>query len=111
MKNEARKRLLDIANACAAVERFAAGKNFPDYLADDLLRAAVERKLEIVGEAFAKLEEAEPAVTAQFPELRKIVGMRNRIIHGYDTVDEELIWDVAQHNLPVLRQQVEALLK
>ena len=76
-----------------------------------MMRAAVERKLEIIGEAFVRLEEAEPAVTENFPELRKIIGLRNRIIHGYDTVDEELIWDVVQNRLPALLEQVEALLE
>lgn len=111
MNNEARKRLRDIADCGAAIGRFAAGKNFPDYLADDMLRSAIERKLEIIGEAFVRLEEADPAVTENFPELRKIIGMRNRIIHGYDNVDEELIWDVVQNRLPGLQQQVETLLE
>jgi uncharacterized protein with HEPN domain len=66
----------------------------------------VARKLEISGEAFARVEVAEPAVTGKFAELRKIVGLRNRIIHGYDAVDEEIIWDVAINKLPALRQQV-----
>jgi uncharacterized protein with HEPN domain len=111
MKNEAKKRLRDIADCCAAAGRFAAGKSFPDYLADDMFRSAVERKLGIIGEAFAKLEEADPALAESFPELRKIIGMRNRIVHGYDNVDEELVWDVVQNRLPVLRQKVEALLE
>lgn len=53
-----------------------------------MFRSAVERKLGIIGEAFAKLEEADPALTENFPELRKIIGMRNRIVHGYGNVDE-----------------------
>ena len=111
MKNEAKKRLRDIADCCAAAGRFATGKNFSDYLADDMFRSAVERKLGIIGEAFAKLEEADSALTEKFPELRKIIGMRNRIVHGYDNVDEELIWDMVQNRLPALRQKVEALLE
>jgi uncharacterized protein with HEPN domain len=111
MNNDARKRLKDISDACAAAARFAAGKDFPAYQDDEMLRAAVERKLEIIGEAFMKLENAEPAVTQKFPELRKIVGLRNRIIHGYDTVDEELVWDVVKNKLPALQKQVEALLE
>jgi len=111
MKIEAKKRRRDIADDCAAVGRFAAGKSFPDYLADDMFRSAVERKLEIIGEAFAKLEEADPALTENFPELRKIIGMRNRIVHGYDNVDEELVWDVVQNKLPALRQKVGSLLE
>ena len=111
MKNEAKKRLRDIADCCAAAGRFAAGKSFPDYLADEMFRSAVERKLEIIGEAFAKLEETDPALTENFPELRKIIGMRNRIIHGYDNVDEELVWDVVQNKLPALQQKVESFLE
>ena len=76
-----------------------------------MFRSAVERKLGIIGEAFAKLEEADPALTEKFPELRKIIGMRNRIVHGYDNADEELVWDVVQNRLPALQQKVEALLE
>jgi uncharacterized protein with HEPN domain len=111
MKNEAKKRLRDIADCCAAAGRFATEKSFADYLADDMFRSAVERKLGIIGEAFARLEEADPSLAENFPELRKIIGMRNRIVHGYDNVDEELVWDVVQNRLPALRQKVETLLK
>ncbi len=76
-----------------------------------MLRAAVERKLAIIGEAFNQLEAADASVTQAFPELRKIVAMRNRIVHGYDGVDDELIWDVVQNRLPAFLQQVEALLE
>ena len=111
MKIEARKRLRDIADCCAAAGRFATGKTFSDYQADDLLRSAIERKLGIIGEAFVQLEATEPALTESFPELRKIVGLRNRIVHGYDNLDEELVWDVVQNRLPALQQQVETLLE
>jgi len=111
MKNEAKKRLRDIADCCAAAGRFATGKSFSDYLTNDMFRSAIERKLGIIGEAFARLEAADPALAENFPELRKIIGMRNRIVHGYDNVDEELVWDVVQNRLPALQQKVEALLK
>jgi uncharacterized protein with HEPN domain len=111
MKIEACKRLRDIADCCAAAGRFAAGKTFSDYQTDDMLRSAIERKLGIIGEAFVKLEETDPAQVEQFPELRKIVGMRNRIVHGYDNLDEELVWDVVRNKLPALQKQVESLLE
>ena len=104
MNNEARKRLQDISDACAAVARFTNGKLFSHYQAEEMLRAAVERKLEIIGEAFSKLQAAGSSEVKQFPELRRIVAMPNRIIHGYDTVDEELVWDVVKNKLPALRQ-------
>ncbi|MFM2082460.1 MAG: hypothetical protein RL380_1151 [Verrucomicrobiota bacterium] len=50
-------------------------------------------------------------MTEAFPELRKIIGLRNRIVHGYDNLDEELVWDVVQNRLPALRAQVESLLE
>ncbi len=75
-----------------------------------MLRAALERKLAVIGEAFNQLEAADASVSETFPELRKIVRMRNRIVHGYDSVDEELVWDVVQNRLPLLKKQVEALL-
>jgi len=97
--------------ACRAVGRFAQGKNFAAYQSDEMLRAAVERKLEVIGEAFAKLADAAPDLAEKFPDLRRIVGLRNRIIHGYDTVDDEIIWDVVENKLPALQRQVEKFLK
>jgi uncharacterized protein with HEPN domain len=111
MKTEARQRLLEVAEACQAVARFAAGRDFASYLADEMLRSAVERKLEIIGEAFRRLEDAAPDVAGRFPELRQVVGLRNRIIHGYDSVDDELVWDVICHKLPDLRRRVEDFLR
>ena len=111
MRSETRQRLLDVLEACRAVERFATGKDFAAYQGDEMLRAAVERKLEVIGEAFTKLADAEPETAEKFPDLRKIVGLRNRIIHGYDTVDDEIIWDVVENKLPALRRQVEEFLK
>ncbi len=107
MKSEVKQRLLDVLEACRAVERFARGRDFAAYQADEMLRAAVERKLEVIGEAFTKLEDVEPETAERFPDLRKIVGLRNRIIHGYDTVDDEIIWDVVENKLPALQRQVE----
>jgi len=111
MKIEARQRLLDVLEACRAVERFTKGKDFAAYQHDEMLRAAVERKLEVIGEAFTKLEHVEPDLAEKFPELRKIVGLRNRIIHGYDSVDDEILWDVVHNKVPGLRRQVEQSLK
>jgi uncharacterized protein with HEPN domain len=111
MKSEARQRLLDVLEACRAVERFAHGKDFASYQGDEMLRAAVERKLEVIGEAFTKLADAEPDIAEKFPDLRKIIGIRNRIIHGYDTVDDEIVWDVVENKLPMLCRQVEKFLK
>jgi len=76
-----------------------------------MLRSAAERQFEIIGEALHQAESDDPEVADQLPELRRIVGMRNRIIHGYASVDDELLWQTIQHNIPPLSKHLEQILK
>jgi uncharacterized protein with HEPN domain len=73
---------------------------FSEYEQNLMLRSAAERQFEIIGEALHQAEVDDPEVTDLLPELHRIVGMRNRIIHGYDIVDDELLWQTIQHNIP-----------
>ena len=111
MTNEARKRLLDVVNACDAIAEFVAGKDFSAYESDRLLRSAVERQFEIIGEALNKAGVAETSLTAQIPEFHRIIGLRNRLIHGYDNVDDEILWDVVQSKLAPLKARLDAVLR
>lgn len=111
MTNEAKKRLLDVVNACEAIAEFVAGKDFAAYENDRLLRSAVERQFEIIGEALNKAGAAETSLTAQIPEFHRIIGLRHRLIHGYDNVDDEILWDVVQSKLGPLKGQVDAVLR
>ena len=111
MTNEARKRLLDVVTACEAIAEFVAGKDFAAYEADRLLRSGVERQFEIIGEALNKAGSAEPSLATQIPDFHRIIGLRNRLIHGYDNVDDEILWDVVQSKLAPLQAQVSAVLK
>lgn len=63
-------------------------------MSSDLVRAAVERQFEIVGEALGRATDLEPQLERWLPEVRRIVGLRNRLIHGYGDVDEEIVWDI-----------------
>jgi uncharacterized protein with HEPN domain len=111
MTTEARKRLHDIRLAAGALCRFAAGKSVEDLKRDEILQAAVERKLEIMGEAFVQLRVEDAAIAEQFPDLQKIVGMRNRLVHGYDQLDLDVLWDATVSHVPKLLEQVEVLLE
>jgi uncharacterized protein with HEPN domain len=109
--DETKKRLLDALEACRAIQQFTAGSNFAAYAADAMRRPAVERKFEILGEALHRAEESAPELTGRFPEIRRIIGMRNRIIHGYDAVDDEIVWDTVQRKIPALLEHLSTFLK
>jgi uncharacterized protein with HEPN domain len=75
-----------------------------------LLRSAVERQFEIVGEALAQLRKVDAETAATIPELPRIVAFRNILIHGYATVDDRIVWGVVEGSLPALRAALKKLL-
>ncbi len=107
MSDRVAQRLRDALDACVDIGAFVAGKTFQDYEEDYGLRLQIERLLEIVGEALHRAQRDESALAEGIPELRKIVGMRNRIIHGYDAVDDELVWLTATYHIPMLSKTLE----
>ena len=110
MTTETRRRLRDALRSCHAIGRYTAGLDLAGYEQDDMARDAVERRLGIIGEALNRAVASEPALAEQFPELRQIVGLRNRVIHGYDVVNAEIVWTVVQHRLPRLQERLADLL-
>ncbi len=77
---------------------------------DIVLRSAVERQFEIVGEALRQLEVVSAALAANIPELRQIVAFRNILIHGYALIDRARVWRVVEKDLPRLRATLDELL-
>jgi uncharacterized protein with HEPN domain len=110
MRLEARKYLHDIQQAAILLEQFTAGKQLADYLREAMLRAAVEREFEIIGEALAQLTKLDPGLATRISQHRTIIDFRNILIHGYAEVDDRLVWDVLETKLPPLRREVDALL-
>ena len=109
MRLEARKYLFDIDRAAGLVAKFTAGKEFGDYDRDDMLRSAVERQFEVIGEALAQLARVDGALAARISEHRRIIAFRNILIHGYAEVDSRLVWDVIETRLATLRREVAEL--
>jgi uncharacterized protein with HEPN domain len=107
MAPESAALLWDALNAARAVQTFVAGKSFERYRSEDMLSSAVERKLEIVGEALNQWRKLDPATAAQLPQVTAAVGLRNVLIHGYASVDHRLVWDVAVHHVPLLIAHIE----
>ena len=111
MQLESKKYLFDILQAAQLLTDFTSGKDFNDYANDPLLRSAVERQFEIAGEALAQLARQDASVAEKVGEFRRIIAFRNILIHGYTDVDDRLVWDIVETKLPILRDQVERLLK
>ena len=110
MPRDPRMLLADVLEAAGSIGRFHDGIDLDGYRADELIRAGVERKLEIVGEALNRLGREDPALVARIPDVGRIVGFRNVLAHGYDVVDDEVVWDAITTDLPALVRTVEALL-
>lgn len=110
MDNEVRARLFDIFNAIMEIESFFIDqpKVFTNYKADLRTRRAVERNIEIIGEAMNRIIQKD--ATIQISNSRKLVDVRNRIIHGYDSVSDDIIWGVVIRHIPVLKTEIENLL-
>jgi len=109
MDIEIKSWLYDIVNAIEEINAFLA--NTPDLAAfqNDLkTRRAVERNIEIIGEAMSRLLNKDGSILLS--NARKIVDTRNRIIHGYDTVSDEIIWNITKHYIPVLKLEATQLL-
>ena len=110
MKTKTRQRLLDALESCQTIRRYMAGIDYEAYLQDDEKRDAVERRLGIVGEALHRAQALEPTLSDRLPEVGEIVGMRNRIIHGYDKVDYDIVWEAVQNRIPALQTRLAELL-
>ncbi len=110
MRIESKKYLYDIARAAKLARGFLADKTFADYTADPMLRSAVERQLEIVGEALAQLARTDPSTAAQIGEYQRIIAFRNILIHGYAEIDDRIVWGVLESKLPVVFLQASSLL-
>lgn len=108
---EIQKYLFDINEACELLVRFSTGKTFSDYAADPMLRSAVERQFEIIGEALAQLLRLDPSLRPRISDAGRIIAFRNRLIHGYCSVADDVVWGVLEANLPSLREELAALMK
>jgi len=110
MLRDPRAYLWDVQQAAESIETFAAGFDAAHYARDALVRAAVERQFEIIGEALSQLVKSSPDLARRVPHLRDIVAFRNVLIHGYAVIDHARVWHVREAWLPGLHATVSALL-
>jgi uncharacterized protein with HEPN domain len=111
MRLEAKKYLFDMQQAARLIVQFVKNRDFSNYEADPMLRAAVERQFEIIGEALRRLLAEDPSAAARISEQKRIIAFRTILAHGYAGIDDRIVWDIVRSNLPTLLRQVDSLLE
>jgi uncharacterized protein with HEPN domain len=110
MEDKTKKFLFDIKESILSIESFLVGvTDFDEYQKNKMLRRAVEREFEIIGEAMSRLDKLDAGL--MISSKKQIISMRNRVIHGYDQIDDGIIWGTIVKHLPVLKKEVDALLR
>jgi uncharacterized protein with HEPN domain len=110
MKLEIKKCLFDINTSIDSIfEYLGRERNFFEYQKNKLLRRGVEREIEIIGEAMNRILRIDPNFITE--NSRQIIDTRNWVIHGYDKVDDVIIWGIISNHLPKLKKEVEDCLK
>ena len=109
MENRIKTWLTDIKQAITEIEEFLPEKrNFIEFQKDLKTKKAIERNIEIIGEAINRILNQQPDIT--ITNARKIVDTRNRVIHNYDTISEDVIWAIVNRDLPKLEAEIDKLL-
>ena len=109
MKDELKTYLEDIAHSISMIEKFMTGiTSFDQYQQNAMLRSAVQWQLSVLGEALNNALKMDS--TLAITNARKIVDMRNKLIHGYDEVEDNVVWSVIMKYVPILKQEINALL-
>ena len=109
MDNEIKTWLFDILQSIAEIESYFEGrpKKFEEYIKDIRTKRAVERDIEIIGEAANRILRKDR--NFKIENVQKIIGARNRIAHGYDKISDDLIWSIVINHLPKLKEEISTL--
>jgi uncharacterized protein with HEPN domain len=111
MNERVLKCLYDIKIAVDEIDSFfeTESRDFDNYKGNILLKRAIERNLEIIGEAMNRILKEDTDFSLE--NSKRIIGLRNQIIHGYDTVSDESIWGIITNHLPKLKTEIDTLIK
>ena len=111
MRRDARSYLWDALKATEAIQTFLRAKTYETFIEDDLVRSAVERQLQIIGEALSQLAKVDPQIASNVAELRRIIAFRNILVHGYAAIDYDTVWRLIEDKLPELQTNLRMLLR
>ena len=110
MKHEIKKHLFDAKQSINSIFDYLGDKrDFNEYMENKLLRRAIEREIEIIGEAMSRALKIDPEL--QIENARRTVDTRNWVIHGYDKIDDVVIWGIITNHLPKLKEDIQKYLE
>lgn len=110
MNDETRKNLVDILQAAEEIAAFVQGMDFKAYQKSAVTQRAVERDFEIIGEALNRIKRLDDDLLERISECYRIIGFRSILIHGYDIIDERIVWKAVENHLPILLKDIQKLL-
>lgn len=110
MPRDREKYLFDMLDACRFLLGLTADETVERYVRDRMFRGAVERELQIIGEAMMQLKSMDRSCAEQITEHKRMISFRHVLVHGYDVIDSDVVWHVVKEKLPVLRHELEAVL-
>lgn len=110
MKAEIKKCLFDIIQAIDEIHLFVNKMSYEAFVVDIKTQKAVEREFEIIGEALSRIRRMDEVFVEQITAYHRIIGFRNILAHGYDVVDDRIVWDAVMKHLPILYEDVCTLL-
>ncbi|MDO8281729.1 MAG: DUF86 domain-containing protein [Thermodesulfovibrionia bacterium] len=110
MKDETRKSLVDILQATEEIQGFVHGMDFSAYQKSPVTQRAVERDFEIIGESLNRIKKFDEELIEKISEHHRIIGFRNILIHGYDIIDEMIVWKAVVNHLPILVKEINKIL-
>lgn len=110
MPHDPERYLHDMLDSCRYLVEFTAGRTKQDYIRDRAFRSALERELQIIGEALLQLEKTAPETAQRITEYRRIIGFRHILVHAYRSLEPDTVWTIVEEKLPVLMNEIEELM-
>lgn len=111
MDSDANDALIQLVDLGSEVNYFTELRNTERPDIERMRYLAIERLLEMMGEALKRALAAEPSLSKEIPNLNRIRGMRNRLAHEYDAIKFDIVWDAAEIHVPVLVEKVSEILR
>lgn len=110
IQRETAKLLLDVSNACQEVLDYCGNISQETFLVDRTMQHVIAHLVIVIGEALRRVDRLDRSLDVAIPQLRDVIDTRNRIVHGYDSINYELLWDIAIDDIPPLKHAVDQLI-